>query len=180
MSASLPASFDPWRVLNSIDLPRRPTAETLVARVAAHLGRTIELSVVPGLTALGMCGMWMAGDGVDLVFIDEAAASSPAHKLHITGHELGHILAGHKPTATMHSLLVEVLAAKFPRLPREWIVRSVMARNAGYSCPQERQAEEFATVLMAHVAHQEYQPASTAGRAAMAAFAHPAWMALHV
>lgn len=72
-----------------------------------------------------------------------------------------------------------MLAARFPNLPRAVLLSGLLARS-GLDSPQERDAEAFATALMAHVTRQVGQPTSRAGRAALDAFGHPVQRPLDV
>ncbi|MFD8560571.1 hypothetical protein ACFV1N_25135 [Streptosporangium canum] len=177
----VPRAFDPQQVVRDLDLPGQLTAESLVTHVAARLGRTIQLQVLSGLSELGMCGMWIPADasGIDHLFVDAAASSSPLQKLHTTAHELWHIAGGHTPTLTPEGVLVEMLAASYPSLPRSVLLSGLLGRS-GLDSPQEHEAEAFATALMAHVARQADQPTSRAGRAALDAFSHPLQRTLYV
>ncbi|WP_189243715.1 hypothetical protein [Planobispora rosea] len=160
--------------MHELDLPGRLTADLLVAHLAERLGRTIRLQVLPGLSELGLCGMWIPADasGIDHLFIDAAAASSPAQRLHTTAHELWHIVGGHTPTLTPEGILLELLAESYPSLPRSVLLSGLLGRS-GLNSPQERDAEAFATAVMAHTARAADRPASRTGRAALDAFGDP-------
>lgn len=96
----VPEVFNPQQAVRDLDLPRQFTAESLVTHIAAQLGRTIQIQILTGLSELGMCGMWIPADaqsGIDYLFVDAAAATSPLQLLHTTAHELWHIVGGHTP-----------------------------------------------------------------------------------
>jgi len=179
---SVSSLFDPQQAVRDLDLPGQFTAQSLVAHVAAQLGRTIQMQILPGLSELGMCGMWIPADaqsGIDHLFVDAAASTSPLQFLHTTAHELWHIVGGHIPTLTPEGVLVEMLADSYPNLPRAVLLKGLLTRS-GLDSPQEHEAEAFATALMAHVARQSDRPTSRVGRAALDAFGHPVQRTLHV
>lgn len=120
-----------------------------VAGVAARRGRPVQVEPCPPETARsGVCGAWLGTEDIDYVFAE--ADTSPLHREHIIVHEIAHMLCGHRRRA-------EALLPLFPHLDPDLVV-DALARSS-YDDAQEREAEEFASALMARVC----RPASPAG-----------------
>ncbi|MBG0818323.1 hypothetical protein [Planomonospora sp. ID82291] len=160
--------FDPATTLQTIGLPRRLTASTLVAHYAQALSRDIRLAALPGLAATtGWCGLWIRGDDeVDHIFVDQATTAVSTLETHVVAHEIGHIAAGHDQGVTAEAGLIAMLKERFPTLPPHVIVRAVMARTT-YELQAEHEAERFATLVMARAS---LQSGTSFGRAAARMF----------
>lgn len=115
--------------------------DTFVEAVARERGRPVHVEPIPpGEHRGGVCGLWIATDQADWVFVEES--TSPLHREHIVLHEVGHLLRGHSTSAEdLVSLLPDIDPAR---------VRAVLARSR-YDDAQEREAEEFATSLLSGV-----------------------------
>jgi hypothetical protein len=128
-------------VVAALDVPDPFDLDELIRRVAARRGRPIQL--MPFDTAPGdPVGIWIATRTKDYICYE--AATSKLHREHIILHELGHVLCGHKSTGDSAAALASLL---MPSLDPA-VVRRALARTV-YSDPDERQAELFATVVLA-------------------------------
>jgi hypothetical protein len=77
-------------------------------------------------------------------YIGYPADTTPLHQRHIVLHEVGHLLCGHRGGSTLSPATERSL---MPHLSGE-LVRRVLGRD-GYTEPQEREAELFATLVAA-------------------------------
>lgn len=103
-----------------------------IRAVATTRGRNIV--VIPrSLAETEIFGIWFALDDYDLILVDEDA--SRAHRSHIVGHELGHIVLGHDMIPDDSALLPDV-----PALCRKSL-----------ASPKEQEAELFASILQSEL-----------------------------
>lgn len=119
-----------------------------INNLAEMRGRPIRL--VPTDTAAladSPCGIWVARDHDDLILHE--IGTTDYHIDQIVGHEIGHMLLGHRRNpafgddkAREHDLCRQVLPDIDPQS-----VRAVLGRTNGGS-DQERDAEMFASLLM--------------------------------
>ncbi|OBH15912.1 hypothetical protein [Mycobacterium sp. E3247] len=122
--------------------------DVFVNHLSELRGRPIRL--VPTDTAAladSPCGLWLARDDDDLILHE--AGTSDYHIDQIVGHEIGHIVLGHRRSrafgidkARERALCRQVLPDIDPDT-----VRAVLGRTNGGS-DQERDAEMFASLLM--------------------------------
>lgn len=119
--------------------------DALVARLAAHRGRPINLVAWQfSRSDDAPSGLWIPSAKADYIFYD--AAASPSRREQIIGHELGHLLVDHTPRLRdAPAGLIEALAPSVsPELARRFLA---MART-GYGEQEEAIAEEFGTSLI--------------------------------
>jgi Zn-dependent peptidase ImmA (M78 family) len=116
--------------------PLAGTIEEFVAAVAAQRGRPIVLTDLPATTKTGsLCGMWVPTQTTDHIFV--APNVSGPHRDHVVMHEVGHMLLGHRLG------LLTSFTAVSPKLVLQMLARTT------YSDPQEREAEQFASLVLA-------------------------------
>lgn len=128
-------------VVAALDVPEPFDLDELIRRVVARRGRPIEL--MPFATAPGdPVGIWIATRAKDYICYE--ATTSKLHREHIILHELGHVLCGHQSKDDSAAVLASLL---MPSLDPA-VVHRALARTV-YSEPDERQAELFATVVLA-------------------------------
>ncbi len=109
--------------------------EEFVDAVAEQRSRPIVVHDLPtGIESESLCGLWLATDQADLVFIAPNLAGP--HRDHVVMHELAHVLLDHRLG------LSETLTAISPKLASRMLARTA------YSDPQERQAEQLASMVL--------------------------------
>lgn len=135
------------RLLREFDM--RPPLEVaeLCRRVGAHRGLPIRLVewplAIPGATGLSFEAV-LAGTRSDVIVYQKEA--SRWHQNHIILHELGHILAdggeddGEDPSSEADFAQIAL------RIPFGDVRRRF--RRTCYDCPNEREAELIATIIM--------------------------------
>ncbi|MGW7089989.1 hypothetical protein ACWGH2_41770 [Streptomyces sp. NPDC054871] len=136
--------------LDSLNLPDVDSVRALTPFVEARTGRPILLIPVAhdqmpeALDADAPCGMWLATDTSDHIFYD--ADTSTAHADVIIGHELAHMLKGHRdqgsPVGDLGGLLPDLDPA---------VIRILLGRTQ-YTEPDEHEAEMLGSLLQEHVA----------------------------
>lgn len=139
-------------VLRDIVLPEPFDLESMCQQVAGRRGRPLRFVVEPALAGgNGPCGLWVATDAEDLVFVEPAI--SVVHREHIALHELGHMLAGHdgRGSSTADHLMARLLPSLDPAT-----VRMVLGR-AAYCTIEEQEAEMIASLITAR-AHRTARP----------------------
>ena len=124
-------------------LPQPWSAEELLRRIAARRARPIHLFSCP-LSGDDPTGFWLTTSRADYIVIPDTATG--ARRDAIIGHELAHILLGHTPLPLADGAL---LSALVPDSPPELVARFLPRQ--GYSDDVEREAEQFATLLITHV-----------------------------
>ena len=120
-----------------VDLPPLAgTIEEFVEEVAALRQRPIVLTDLPPATQTGsVCGVWVPTQTADHIFI--APGVTGPHRDHVVMHELGHMLLDHRLG------LLGAFTAVSPELALRMLARTT------YSDPQEREAEQFASIVLA-------------------------------
>ncbi|PKW18743.1 uncharacterized protein DUF955 [Saccharopolyspora spinosa] len=108
-------------------------------RLSVQRGKPIRLVAYP-FAVPGPFGWW--GSTPDTDFILYQAETTPAHQQHIIAHELGHLLADHKPDPDEDPLW----ATMMPDISPEVIRRAL--RRTSYDTVQEQEAEIAATMLL--------------------------------
>jgi hypothetical protein len=128
----------------ALDLPLEAPFDVreLCARIGVERVRPIVLLGVQ-LASHGVSGLWLATDKADLICY-EANTSKP-HQEHIILHELGHILHGHGGSSTVS----DALAPLFPALEPDALRIMLARRHHTYAADEERQAEDFAYIVLA-------------------------------
>lgn len=115
----------------------------------AHLqqARCRPLAVMPPLPPQrgAPCGLYIRTKNTDYIFTVE---TSRYHRDHIALHEIGHLLCGHEGGGLSTLDLTDQL---FPSLDPAMVAK-VLGRTA-YRTDQERQAEYFATLVLARARH---------------------------
>ncbi|MFD7764104.1 M48 family metalloprotease [Streptomyces microflavus] len=135
--------------LRELHLPTVASVRDLVPFVEARNGRPVMLIPVAhdempeALDAEAPCGMWLATDTTDHIFYD--GDTSPAHADVIIGHELAHMLRGHRdqgsPVGDLGGLVPDLDPA---------VIRVLLGRTK-YSEPDEHEAEMLGSLLQEHV-----------------------------
>jgi hypothetical protein len=140
-------------------LPDGPAAsvEAICGQIARLRGRPIQVIVSdPGPLDLPT-GLWLHSARYELIWVD--ARTSPLHRIAIAGHELGHMLCEHEPSAVdplLHGRRLREFAVRHcPDLPAETI-SAIMGRCfAGPRSHQDRtrelEAEFIGRALVARV-----------------------------
>ncbi len=121
-------------------LPEGPAAsvEAICAQIAELRGRPIQVIVSdPGNLDLPT-GLWLHSTRFELIWVDRR--TSPLHRIAIAGHELGHMLCEHEPSAVDPLLrgreLREFAVRHCPDLPAETI-SAIMGRC--FAAPRSQQ-----------------------------------------
>lgn len=126
--------------------------ENLCLRLAARRGKPLHLRAI-ALPARAS-GAWLATDRADFVFYEKE--TSAFHQEHIILHEIGHMLANHRPVSIdaddVAQLLTHLDAA---------LVGRILTRT-GYSTDDEEEAEVFASTVHHQLRGLSRSPAVTA------------------
>lgn len=131
------------RLLDGLEIRPPFELEAFITALARRRGKQIVLA--PRNTiGEAPCGLWLCYPRTDYIVYE--ATASPAHRQAIVLHEVGHMVCGHGPAWGGHSDLLDTLAPDIDPAER---VR-IMARS-GYTSPEERQAETFASLALARV-----------------------------
>lgn len=85
--------------------------------------------------------MWVPTGTFDAVFYERD--TSPIHQMLIIGHELGHLLAGHRPAAVLDPDAAKLL---LPDLDPQTVQRFLGRSN--YAAEEEREAEMIGSLLL--------------------------------
>jgi hypothetical protein len=114
-----------------------PTIEAFCDAVGAALGRRIELR--PADTPVGMCGLWVEYPDCDLFYYERA--TTPWHQALILGHEIGHLVFGHRSAKATREVLAKLLGLDVR------LVQGVLARTSPYTDDEECLADVFGTLV---------------------------------
>jgi len=122
-------------LLRELDIRPPLDVTALCASLADHRGRPIRLADYP-FPVPGPFGVWLEMEHTDYIFYQRE--TSPAHQVHITLHEIGHLIADH------HGDGLPALLSPGP--PPE-AVRRALGRTS-YDTEQEHAAETIATLIL--------------------------------
>ncbi|MEU9004035.1 hypothetical protein ACFWBI_20470 [Streptomyces sp. NPDC059982] len=125
-------------MLRTLDVHPPLNVEELCQALSRSRGRHIELRSYP-LPTPGPVGLWLETRSADLIVFQRE--TTPLHQDHIILHEVGHILADHRPeSATMQ------WDGLLPGLNSDAIGR--VLQRCSYNTEQEREAELIATIIL--------------------------------
>jgi hypothetical protein len=133
--------------LRSLRLP--PDAadmRTVVAHLAATRDRPIHLRGVE-MPPAGPSGAWLPTGDADYVFYE--SGTTPRHQTQIVAHELAHLVSGHTAAAHGRLVLLPLLAER---------AADIMLTREAYSSDEEREAEQLADLLVAHIERAANRP----------------------
>jgi hypothetical protein len=126
-------------LLRELDIRPPLDLAELCARLADHRGKPIRLAAFP-FPVPGPFGVWLATSSADYIFYQQE--TSRAHQVHITIHEIGHLLADHRSDEQDDDLLRMLCPGPSP----DAIGRAL--RRTSYDTAQEREAESVATIIL--------------------------------
>ncbi|WP_375372014.1 hypothetical protein [Salinispora sp. H7-4] len=131
------------RLLAELALPEAFDMPDLCRFLGERRGRPIHLAPI-SLPVHTVCGMWVPTGTFDAVFYEQD--TSPIHQMLIIGHELGHLLAGHRTAAVLAPDTAKLLLPDLdPRTVQRFLGRSTYAAEA------EREAEMIGSLLLRRV-----------------------------
>ena len=122
-----------------------PSIDALIAKVAEIRGRRVRILEID-LPAGGPSGHYVRTASEDLLIVQKEAPR--LRRALILAHELGHMLMEHEGALT-----VEESAVLVSSIPHE--LRARYLSRQGYVDHQEREAEEFATVVVSELTRLE-------------------------
>ncbi|MEU8183489.1 hypothetical protein AB0B85_17415 [Micromonospora sp. NPDC049044] len=128
------------RILDELEVPEPFDIQTLCDALGARRGRPIHLMPIR-LPAQTVCGMCVPTRDFDAIFFEQD--TSPLHQQLIIGHELGHLLAGHRATEVLDADASRLL---LPDLDPQLVQRSLGRSN--YAAAEEREAEMIGSLLL--------------------------------
>lgn len=140
-------------------IPEPWSVDELVQRIAAKRGRPIAIVPLP-LTPQQASGYWLAEHDRDVLVVPESATGERRDA--IIGHELAHVLLSHEPPVSfttpeelsgVTSSSSEELIDRFLR-HRDFLIESRALARERYDAVIEREAEAFATLLVAYTSNQ--------------------------
>lgn len=138
--------------LEGLDVQQPFGLENLCLRLAECRGRPVHLRAI-ALRARAS-GAWLATDRADYVFYEKE--TSAFHQEHIILHEIGHMLADHKPVTIIADDVSQLLTHLDPAL-----VGRILTRT-GYSTNDEQEAEIFSSTVHRQLRGASRYPAVTA------------------
>jgi hypothetical protein len=126
-------------LLRELDIRAPLDVTELCARLAGHRGKPIRLTAFP-FPVPGPFGVWLATTRADYIFYQQE--TSRAHQIHITLHEIGHLLADHRSDDQDDDLLRMLYPGPSPDAIRHAL------RRTSYDSEQEHAAETVATIIL--------------------------------
>jgi hypothetical protein len=126
-------------LLRELDIRPPLDVAALCANLADYRGRPIRLVDYP-FPVPGPFGVWLAMERADYIFYQRE--TSPAHQVHITLHEIGHLVADHDGGGGDD----ELLGLLSPGARPETVWRAL--RRTSYDTEQEHAAETVATLIL--------------------------------
>ncbi|MEU3372135.1 hypothetical protein ACFYM2_23125 [Streptomyces sp. NPDC006711] len=127
-------------LVGALDIPSPFSVDAFVHELSVRRGRPIRIRTAPIGSAISACGLWIAAESHDIIYVEEKATKF--HQEHIALHEVGHILWDHRITdQESHGALSTLLPSISPDM-----ISRVLART-NYSTEQEREAELLASLI---------------------------------
>ncbi|MGK4579629.1 hypothetical protein [Kitasatospora sp. HPMI-4] len=146
-----------------LDLPNPFSIERLCDAISKKRGRPLYLHAVDRGTAEQVpCGVWLATDIGDHVFVEES--TSELHRSHIILHELCHMLLKHSFVPDPNSPDSRAITANssFSNISMETI--SSMLGRTSYTTRDEQEAEALAGLIAGRVQAAKEDPAASDDR----------------
>lgn len=143
-------------MIRPLVIPRPFDIKVFLSALAHRRRKHIEL-VSTQLEGEQPCGMLVSTSEADYIYI--ASSVTPLHAQHIAVHEAGHLAFGHQRTRSHHPGQpsahdrAEVLGQLLPHLAPALVQRILGRTPAVYDDEQEREAEMFASLVMAEAHH---------------------------
>ncbi|MFC4018965.1 hypothetical protein ACFOW4_13570 [Micromonospora sp. GCM10011542] len=128
------------QIAADVEIPEPFDIQRLCDLLGERRGRPIHLVPIK-LPAHTVCGMCVPTGEFDAIFFEQD--TSPLHQLLIIGHELGHLLAGHRATQVLDPDASRLL---LPDLDPQLVQRSLGRSN--YAAVEEREAEMIGSLLL--------------------------------
>ncbi|MFF7976215.1 hypothetical protein [Streptomyces sp. NPDC007905] len=141
-------------LVSALDIPSPFSADAFVDELSVRRGRPIRIHTVPIGSAISACGLWIAADTHDTIYVEEKATKF--HQEHIVLHEVGHILWDHRITDQETR---GALSTLLPSISPDMISRLLARTN--YSTEQEQEAELLASLI--HSTASMRAPSPSAG-----------------
>ncbi|MFI7000178.1 hypothetical protein [Nocardia sp. NPDC050175] len=133
-------------VVDRLELPADWTIEEFIASVERMRGRRIVRLLLPPTAPVGLCGLWLACKGYDVIFLRQS--SDPAVELHVALHEVSHMLLNHGQDTSISAVEWSTLTSGVP-LNHEIDLSTVRAARgaSSYASIEEYEAELLATLI---------------------------------
>jgi hypothetical protein len=128
------------RILDDLDAAGRLDIHDLCDVVSRRQGKPIHL-IPESLPTSSPCGLTVRTAAFDAIFYERN--TSPLHQAHIIGHELGHVLCGHRCAPVIDAEASRIL---LPNLDPA-LVQAVLGRT-NYTEVEEREAEVIASLIL--------------------------------
>jgi hypothetical protein len=153
------------QIIAKLTIPQPFDIDRFLSKLSTQRRRPIK-RVTTALPASGhMCGMLVSTDETD--YICSAVGLPPLLEQHTAIHEVGHLLFDHgslggRPTEDETDPVMSeayALTILMPNLSPA-LIRRILGRTA-YCSEQEREAELFASLLLARVTSHRHQPLLT-------------------
>ncbi|MGV4982239.1 hypothetical protein ACVB8X_34235 [Streptomyces sp. NRAIS4] len=127
-------------LVGALDLPSPFSIGALVEELSVRRDRPIRILTMPIGSAVNACGLWIATDTSDIIFVEEK--TTKFHREHIVLHEIGHILCDHRISDQ------ETLGALSTLLPSiSPVMISRLLARTNYTTEQEQEAELVASLI---------------------------------
>lgn len=128
-----------------LDFPTDWTTGEFFASVERIRGRRIVHMRLPPTAPVGLCGLWLACRDHDVIFLRQS--SDPVVEMHVTLHEVGHMLLGHGRDTSLSTVEWTTLTNELA-LDHEVDRSTVRARGmSSYASTEEYEAELLATLI---------------------------------
>jgi hypothetical protein len=138
------------RLLADLGVPEPFDIHELCRVLGERRGRPLRLVPI-SLPVHTVCGMWVPTGDFDAIFYEQD--TSPLHQMLIIGHEVGHLLAGHRATAVLDPQASRLLLPDLdPHLVRRFLGRS------NYDADAEREAEMIGSLLLRRAREATVEP----------------------
>jgi hypothetical protein len=137
--------------INSLNLPHSFELDFLVKRISEVVNQEIEF--MPCNMSNGTTGVVISGETIHIFY---EANISPIHQIQIKLHELGHAILGHLNENDQVSNEDAILKSFYTSINKYDSAQSITMKRQIYDAKSEKEAELFATELIARVKLDAY------------------------
>ncbi|MFI5783687.1 hypothetical protein [Nocardia sp. NPDC051570] len=132
-------------LVDRLELPEDWTATECFASVERIRCRRIVRLPLPSTSPVGLCGLWLACSDYDVIFL--RPSSEPTVELHVSLHEVGHMLLDHGRDMSISAAKLDSLLEAAANHGIDGSTARTACGVSSYDTRDEYEAELFTTLI---------------------------------